>query len=120
MVMAMYSLWRKEKNPTKEDIQQSLDSNLCRCTGSPQALRGDIDQSSLVHRLGERGKCARSKKRSTYCRKAENSAEAVPTARLQYLLKSITSTDAAIEGSSRNQARIERVRVASLGVLTGL
>jgi carbon-monoxide dehydrogenase small subunit len=33
MVLAAYSLLRKNPNPTREEIAEGLDGNLCRCTG---------------------------------------------------------------------------------------
>jgi len=33
MVLAAYSLLQKNPNPTREEISEGLDGNLCRCTG---------------------------------------------------------------------------------------
>ena len=33
MVLAAYSLLKKNTNPTREEIAEGLDGNLCRCTG---------------------------------------------------------------------------------------
>lgn len=33
MVLAAYSLLRRNPNPTREEIAEGLDGNLCRCTG---------------------------------------------------------------------------------------
>jgi len=33
IVMSMYGLWMKKKEPTVRDIEENFDGNLCRCTG---------------------------------------------------------------------------------------
>jgi carbon-monoxide dehydrogenase small subunit len=33
MVLATFSLLREHPNPTREQIAEALDGNLCRCTG---------------------------------------------------------------------------------------
>jgi carbon-monoxide dehydrogenase small subunit len=39
MLMASYSLFAENPNPTKEEIKEGIDGNLCRCTGYNSIIR---------------------------------------------------------------------------------
>ena len=39
MLMASYSLFAENPNPTKDEIKEGIDGNLCRCTGYNSIIR---------------------------------------------------------------------------------
>mmetsp|Transcript_70545 Transcript_70545/g.169008 ORF Transcript_70545/g.169008 Transcript_70545/m.169008 type:complete len:1398 (+) Transcript_70545:52-4245(+) len=56
IVMSMYGLWLKEKEPTVRDIEEHFDGNLCRCTGYRPILHAfhqfATDQESFAGKDG--------------------------------------------------------------------
>lgn len=43
MILAAASLLRKNPHPTREEIREALDGNLCRCTGYEQIIEAVLD-----------------------------------------------------------------------------
>ncbi len=52
MLLVAYSLLRKNKNPTKEQIREALSGNLCRCTGYTQIVEAIKDAAALFQPEG--------------------------------------------------------------------
>ncbi len=49
MLLVAYSLLRKNKNPTEDQIREALSGNLCRCTGYVQIIEAIRDAAPLFH-----------------------------------------------------------------------
>lgn len=52
MLLVAYSLLRKNRNPTEEQIRESLSGNLCRCTGYIQIVEAIKDAAPLFQPEG--------------------------------------------------------------------
>jgi carbon-monoxide dehydrogenase small subunit len=52
MLLAAYSLLRKNRNPTEEQIREALSGNLCRCTGYIQIVEAIKDAALLFQPEG--------------------------------------------------------------------
>ena len=52
MLLAAYSLLRKNRNPTEEQIREALSGNLCRCTGYNQIVEAIKDAAALFQPEG--------------------------------------------------------------------
>ena len=52
MLLVAYSLLRKNKNPTEEQIREALSGNLCRCTGYTQIVEAIKDAAALFQPEG--------------------------------------------------------------------
>jgi aerobic-type carbon monoxide dehydrogenase small subunit (CoxS/CutS family) len=47
MVIASYALLKKNPNPTKQEINEALDGNLCRCTGYVKIVEA-VEKAAVV------------------------------------------------------------------------
>ncbi len=52
MLLVAYSLLKKIKNPTEEQIREAMSGNLCRCTGYIQIIEAIRDAAPLFHSEG--------------------------------------------------------------------
>ncbi len=52
MLLVAYSLLRKNRNPTEEQIREALSGNLCRCTGYIQIVEAIKDAAPLFQPEG--------------------------------------------------------------------
>jgi len=52
MLLVAYSLLRKNRNPTEEQIREALSGNLCRCTGYNQIVEAIKDAAALFQPEG--------------------------------------------------------------------
>jgi carbon-monoxide dehydrogenase small subunit len=52
MLLVAYSLLRKNRNPTEEQIREALSGNLCRCTGYTQIVEAIKDAAALFQPEG--------------------------------------------------------------------
>lgn len=52
MLLVAYSLLRKNRNPTEEQIREALSGNLCRCTGYIQIIEAIKDAAPLFQPEG--------------------------------------------------------------------
>jgi aerobic carbon-monoxide dehydrogenase small subunit len=52
MLLAAYSLLRKNREPTEEQIREALSGNLCRCTGYTQIVEAIKDAAPLFDSEG--------------------------------------------------------------------
>ena len=52
MLLAAYSLLRKNRNPTEEQVREALSGNLCRCTGYIQIVEAIKDAAPLFQPEG--------------------------------------------------------------------
>lgn len=52
MLLVAYSLLRKDRNPTEEQIREALSGNLCRCTGYIQIVEAIKDAAPLFQSKG--------------------------------------------------------------------
>lgn len=52
MLLVAYSLLRKNRNPTEEQIREAMSGNLCRCTGYIQIVEAIKDAAPLFQSQG--------------------------------------------------------------------